>query len=433
MRFYKGVRNRLENIGLSSDDVALTLERFEGAVPHLRFESWRGVSRDPEIETSGEVLWKPSQEVQVDINLGRYAFSLRVKCRRCVPGPIGVDDYAFMLSLAREAAQMLDSELGPAMSLLDFGTFAVADEIERIGGSEAGVLPVMRFIRSLGQESYENQKLTYGLIFSNAYEGDEPLAKGFSNKRLKRLTDGFSTALIVDGVGNLSGYTALSTPLNEGQLLTRRPWWSAGLAVASKKLDGVGVALLRNGDIIVLKQGKLLFAHRAGLWQIWNHTAIVASLRAAWNGRGARGQVNRVLHYLYHIALDLSFRRSGGLLIVLEKAASLKHLLVSMTDSVNGPTRGVTERSLDKLLGNYRVQSLDRRIATDIASLDGGVVVDRQGNVLAYGAMTRAAGGAKQGARTRAAVRASAHGIVIKVSSDGQISFFSKGRSFLEL
>jgi hypothetical protein len=238
---------------------------------------------------------------------------------------------------------------------------------------------------------------------------------------------------MVDEWARIAGYQALDVPLTESRRFTRRPWWSAGLADTSERMNGVGIALVRSGDVIVLHQGQLLFTQRSGRWQIWNHTAIVARLRQAWAGKGRRGNADRVLHYLYHVALDLSFRRSGGLLVLANSSGAIKPLLISASDRVGGPMRGAAERALDKIFERTLVQNLDRRIVTDIASLDGALVVDRSGRVMAYGAMTKPAAGAAQGARTRAAIGASRLGTVVKVSSDGHVAFYADGRCFLEL
>ena len=64
---------------------------------------------------------------------------------------------------------------------------------------------------------------------------------------------------------------------------------------------------------------------------------------------------------------------------------------------------------------------------------DGAVVVGRDGRLLAYGAMTKSSRSAQQGARSRAALGASQEGVVIKVSTDGEIGFFRKGRSVFSI
>jgi DNA integrity scanning protein DisA with diadenylate cyclase activity len=177
----------------------------------------------------------------------------------------------------------------------------------------------------------------------------------------------------------------------------------------------------------------LLFSQRAGTWRLWNHAAILARLHSLWTFSGTPGTIQRVLTFLYHVALDLSFRRSGGLLVVIAARDRLGDLLTSAGDHLKARRRGPAERALDDVLASRLVQNTDRRIVAELASLDGALVVDRMGHLLAYGAMTKSSGSATQGARTRAAVAASREGIAIKVSSDGDISFYSAGVCKLEV
>ena len=74
---------------------------------------------------------------------------------------------------------------------------------------------------------------------------------------------------------------------------------------------------------------------------------------------------------------------------------------------------------------------LDLNVLEALAGLDGATVFDRDGRVLAAGAILRhfgAAGGNWEGARTTAALTASRFGPVLKVSEDGLISYFDGDR-----
>jgi len=106
---------------------------------------------------------------------------------------------------------------------------------------------------------------------------------------------------------------------------------------------------------------------------------------------------------------------------------------MSRADGLGSGRRGSGEQAIDKILRKKTVRYIDRRILADIASLDGALIVDNTGKVLAYGAMTKPASSIYQGARAKAAVAASRKGLVIKISSDGNISFFAKGENFMNI
>ena len=78
---------------------------------------------------------------------------------------------------------------------------------------------------------------------------------------------------------------------------------------------------------------------------------------------------------------------------------------------------------------------LDPNVLVALASLDGAIVMDQTGRLLAAGAILRHPStpesegtGVVEGARTTAALAASRFGPVLKVSEDGIITFFDGER-----
>jgi DNA integrity scanning protein DisA with diadenylate cyclase activity len=69
-----------------------------------------------------------------------------------------------------------------------------------------------------------------------------------------------------------------------------------------------------------------------------------------------------------------------------------------------------------------------------IARIDGAIVLDQDAQLLAFGAILRHRDLSKlhpeniEGGRTTAAIAASEFGNVLKISEDGLISFFQKGK-----
>lgn len=429
MKFSAHSRGKVEKTLPDVEQVALVLSRIETALPHLSFSSWSAVLQEVD-KSEGEVAKKPNSTVEVRIFF-EEGVKLSATCKR-ITGAVSIEDYQFLQCLANEAIAVIGSS-STSVPLFEFGGEAVAQRIKTLAGIAGDVYSTLMFLRSLVNETYENQRLSYSLIISNGVKGKEPLSASFDNKRIKRITDALSTSLVLDGDQNIAGYVALDCPEKEHKQLTKRPWWCAALAQKSKELDGVGLALLRNGDLIVVHDGKLLFSQRAGKWQVWNHTEILARLKASWTVSTKREQLHTVLSSLYHVALDLAFRRSGGLLIVMFRRSDLTRILMSKNDILGGTKRGSGERAIDAVFRGKNIRTVDRRLIVDVASLDGGIIVDKTGTMLAYGAMTKPAATPYQGARSKAAVAASRRGIVIKISSDGHISFFVKGSRFMEV
>ena len=93
-----------------------------------------------------------------------------------------------------------------------------------------------------------------------------------------------------------------------------------------------------------------------------------------------------------------------------------------------------SRRHLLHVLAGRTVTDLDGSVLAALATLDGAMVCDRHGQLLAAGAilrhpLTAAEGGrSAEGARTTAAMAASRFGPVLKVSEDGLITCFDGGR-----
>jgi DNA integrity scanning protein DisA with diadenylate cyclase activity len=106
-------------------------------------------------------------------------------------------------------------------------------------------------------------------------------------------------------------------------------------------------------------------------------------------------------------------------------------------DAIGDNNRGTTDREFDAFLNDHTIQSLPRAVAVELASLDGAVVLDNSGRILAYGAVLQPKKAGKlrgtEGSRTKAAIGASNYGLAVKVSSDGDISVYSKGSEFIRV
>jgi DNA integrity scanning protein DisA with diadenylate cyclase activity len=77
---------------------------------------------------------------------------------------------------------------------------------------------------------------------------------------------------------------------------------------------------------------------------------------------------------------------------------------------------------------------LDEHTLVRLATLDGATVLDREGSLIAYGAIVNSADSQHEGARTAAARTLSETALVVlKVSVDGDITIFRQGRALTTL
>jgi DNA integrity scanning protein DisA with diadenylate cyclase activity len=79
-------------------------------------------------------------------------------------------------------------------------------------------------------------------------------------------------------------------------------------------------------------------------------------------------------------------------------------------------------------------EELDDQTLARLAALDGATIVNRAGQLLAYGAVVSSSDSQHEGART-AAARTLSHSarVVLKVSVDGDITVFQEGEAITTL
>ena len=206
-------------------------------------------------------------------------------------------------------------------------------------------------------------------------------------------------------------------------------------ARATLGLGHVCAVLSPSREIKVFADGAEIFAFRGGAW----HLLDIAAKYDVWAdgrrqspacrpavpdgarpGRRARGRAVRP-------APGSVVRRAAG------GARRTGSIFPSRPTrrSTDGPSR----RDLLHLLEGRTATDLDPTVFAALASLDGAIVVDPSGRLLAAGAILRHPqsvdmefGGVIEGARTTAAMAASRLGPVLKVSEDGIITFFDQER-----
>lgn len=293
-------------------------------------------------------------------------------------------------------------------------------------------------LRHLAEQSYENKSLTFGLLICRDGANKSPIAvfpfDFFEKKRYRALSDGFRTAFRVTSSGKLLGLRDLRQMGVKGNQTHFYPEWCEYIAEASSA-GTCGICLTRQGDILVFDSGNLRFTYRVGRWQYWNHRHVCDLFRnRARVQHVPRSVLPKVVKNIYRTALDVSFRRSGALFVLLRNRANKRKLVIE-GDAIGDGNRESLHQAFDESLGRATVNQLSRVLLTELAGLDGGVVLDNKGRLLAYGAVLKTSGhfSPSEGSRTKAAISASRYGIAVKVSSDGDITFYESRKAFLEL
>ncbi len=307
-------------------------------------------------------------------------------------------------------------------------------------------------LRTSSLSTYENRRISTGaLLFGNHRDAcheppTTPIGALRYNSTLTsirsffRLSDGLQTLALVDKDGFLAEIVDVAE--------WARPFADIKLSVPTAlKYEMHSRATLCGGHIcmILTPNGEMkIFADGVQVFHFWNGRWRVTDAQRKydlWTEAVGNFQLSE---RLFTAALNLAEDRRGGLLVVLDDAQTAQRL-VSRNDllasiPVEREQSAVGSKDqLHYLLQQKRILDVPSAVLETIARTDGGIVMDGESNLLAFGAILRHPDLTNlhpeniEGGRTTAAISASRFGNVLKVSEDGVISFFRNGKCVWEI
>ncbi len=316
-----------------------------------------------------------------------------------------------------------------------------------------------------------------------------------SLKTVHRLCDGRRTLFLVDHQGKLADVVDIrhwaicqsrESDDQEPTLSVPCPRVYTFHALATRSGGHVCLVLSLNQEIKVFAAGVQAFVFAHGRWRVLDPE----SKYARWESAVGSPRLARVL---FQTALDLAEERQGGLLVVVaDPSQAIGRLiaphdllepetssagrddetddestsrplslfgLTSMSESSADETGSrplamsplpplvepLAKRSIHYLARGGPVTELDAAVLESLAGLDGALVTDSAGRLLAFGAILRhdalslasadraSPPAVVEGARTTAALVASRFGPVLKISEDGIVSCFLGGARIWDL
>ena len=427
-------------------------------MPHLELEAW---SEGAWSEARATWTSKARDAVRITLAIGResdagsrslFAIVKRRHGGKAVGYTVSLREHNLCDLIAKRISKVMsripvESDEGVSIRTLRdaFDEHVIASHLQALWKVRLPVGSLLRELHKLSEQSYENKSYSFGCVLNtdlNAAAGTDlgSFPREFLQaKRYKALSDGFRTAYVVSANGEVVDLVDLEQ--FEREKLTEKhffPNWSERIARASRA-GRYGIALSRQGDILIFEEGTLRFSYRFGRWQFWNHRYLVELLRDQAREAGVnRSELGRIIGPIYRAALDISFRRSGGLFVILKKRDNVRKLIRS-GDGVGDDRRLSADADFDEIFEGKTIMTLHRAIAVELASLDGAIVIDRKGQIKAYGAVLKSGGKAAkkgtrvEGSRTQAAIAASHFGLAVKISSDGEITVFANGSEFISV
>ena len=189
----------------------------------------------------------------------------------------------------------------------------------------------------------------------------------------------------------------------------------------------VTAILTRQGEVLVAMGARICFSWDAASWRLFPAKRLADQLCArlaqvcAGSGKALPGHLAQ---HLTTIALTLREDRLGALLVVSSSEEMINRLIRNRQANVSP-----VEALYSRLFVGRKVCDLSPQLTCNAAALDGAVVIDGNGIVRGIGCIfeTGRRRTAAEGARTRAALFASKHGVALKISQDGEMSMYSNG------
>ncbi len=296
------------------------------------------------------------------------------------------------------------------------------------------IAETLEYLIELSGSRVEAQDLTHGVVLTDALDDDPRITvrypSGLRNvKRSPLLFDGQRSVLVVDQAGRAR--TELQRH-HLGRLLpepgsvpveaTRFVDSGSLVAVATQQLGGIGLFLRQDRSIWTFVDGRPLVIRRGERWKafpIW----LTQGLQEAV---GAGGAVDLVVQ----AALIVSAQDKGAIFGIMGSLDGLDSTVASKDRydlrNETDPNAMNAETRLHHLID---AAEPDAETLARLATLDGATLVDRQGELIAYGAILTSKDSQHEGARTAAAKTLSLMALaVLKVSQDGEITVFREGR-----
>ncbi len=337
----------------------------------------------------------------------------------------------------------------------------VADFLNSVGHHR--IPAVLEALRVAALSTYENRRVSTGaLLLGTDYDPAAPAYKNLEGapsfsarltaiKGFHRLCDGVRTVFLVDRQGDLVRLIDVArwAEATQGSEPVVHPCPQPYLNHAKATRSGGHVCLVLSPtqEIKVFAQGTLIFSFSHARWRLLD----IPTKFAVWCEAVGRCGWHDLALSLFQAALNLGESRLGALFVVLRDPEHSIPQLIAPADQIAAQVGGDdpqdpenlsprhAKRALHHVVRGMRLADLEPSVLEAIACLDGAVVTDHDGTLITFGAILRIApetlemGRAVQGARTLAGLAASLHGPVIKVSEDGYLTMFLKGRRVWEL
>ena len=308
---------------------------------------------------------------------------------------------------------------------------------------------LLDILESWSSKTYEGKKVSFGIVMnvnSSSIGKKIPFLPFLDDEYSAVLSDGISSIIELDMQCNFIGYRSI---YENGHLMTADLNNNIPLRFVNSIMNFVtegkiGIFLLINGDIMIAKNRTIEFVKRNGTWLNFNVVSFENSLQSYIDKHNlSRMLVNEV----YASALDVSFSHGGGIIAVTHNMKELidKQILSEVdclsSDVEDDKTEIVISKKINdrekrqlkreillRLVEGKYFFDIDRKLRSELISMDGATILDTTGKIITFGAIIQNDSGSSGGGRGAAAKKLSNYGFSIKISTDGYIEVFEESK-----
>lgn len=329
------------------------------------------------------------------------------------------------------------------------------------------MLGIITELEKWSYRTYEGNKINFGVVIDTSADEEHSeflhYSKIFDKDFFVLLSDGKKSYVEFNRSGYFKGCTTLQR-LRNYATITPNEFDSIAKYCGDKR---IGIILTENGDILIFKNRNLMFAKRKNRWNIYSHEEVIQLL-------SYRSSSNKdVRRSVYLTALDCSYNYTGGILIYLKrdmtddalmhvgskdilteehfemkKARALEEAserqdvkkIMQRTNYYAGTYQDFLERNncyktiaLRKLIAGKKFYELTRKMREDLVALDGALIIDYDGTIIAAGAILKIEAGSTGGGRLAATRTLAKYGVTIKISQDGIMQGFCNDKKNNEI
>lgn len=205
------------------------------------------------------------------------------------------------------------------------------------------------------------------------------------NSQMAKVMGYGSDSIITIGRGGLvtgiESLESLNYSREEGNIFA--PAETVKLANWTKSQGRVAISLSPKGDILLFRKKELVFAKRRCFWRSFPHNYL--------NGSNERMQGTReAIHThkaLYLSLLDLSLSRTKTSIGIIDsnKSHEILNKLVPGNTLFDAPDISPDTAVLKAMVKDKKYYQLSREIRHKLAQLDGSLIIDNEGKILAAG------------------------------------------------